>query len=320
MQPSVQSQVICSQGQPASDERLPSLRLAARLVLAVLAIAPLSTALQDAPATPTAEQADALFEAQQWEQAAKAYEAVTSSEPENGAAWFRLGYSLHLLGEIERALPAHQKAVEYAPVPGARPAALYNVACAQARLGRIEEAFASLDAALAAGFADTDLLQSDPDLDALRDDPRLESLAQRASHHELDFWLGEWDVVGPKGGRLGSNRIEKVVHGHLILEHWTSANGKTGKSANYFDPVQRVWKQAWVGAGGDVIEMSGRFREGAMRLEGHQLKSDGTIERHRTTLTPLPDGRVHQFIEQSTDDGQTWYVWFEGYYVPRTGS
>jgi len=290
------------------------------VVFAVGAFATLAGAQQQGPDAPTAEQANALFESQQWEQAAGAYEAITRREPENGAAWFRLGYALHLLGEIERALPAHQKAAEFAPVPAARAASLYNVACAQARLGRIDEAFASLGEAIDAGFADTALLQSDPDLQALADDPRLASLAERTAQAELDFWVGEWDVVDAQGTRLGENRIEKVVHGHLILEHWTSAAGKSGKSANYFDPVSRVWKQAWVGAGGDVIEMSGRFRDGAMRFEGRQLKTDGTIELHRTTLTPLPDGRVQQHIEQSQDDGATWSVWFEGLYVPRSGS
>ena len=34
----------------------------------------------------------------------------------------------------------------------------------------------------------------------------------------------------------------------------------------------------------------------------------------RTTLTPLPGGRVHQLIEWSNDDGRTWQTSFEGWY------
>jgi len=29
----------------------------------------------------------------------------------------------------------------------------------------------------------------------------------------------------------------------------------------------------------------------------------------------LPDGRVRQFFEQSTDGGETWTTWFEGFYT-----
>ena len=31
--------------------------------------------------------------------------------------------------------------------------------------------------------------------------------------------------------------------------------------------------------------------------------------------TALPDGRVRQFFEISTDDGATWVTWFDGYYT-----
>jgi hypothetical protein len=30
--------------------------------------------------------------------------------------------------------------------------------------------------------------------------------------------------------------------------------------------------------------------------------------------TPLADGRVRQFFEQSDDDGTNWTPWFEGFY------
>jgi hypothetical protein len=37
----------------------------------------------------------------------------------------------------------------------------------------------------------------------------------------------------------------------------------------------------------------------------------------RTTLTPLPDGRVRQLIETSNDDGRSWETRFEGFYRRR---
>ncbi len=56
-----------------------------------------------------------------------------------------------------------------------------------------------------------------------------------------------------------------------------------------------------------------------MRFEGTWVTSDGTTSRMIMTFTPLEDGRVRQLIEQSTDGGQTYTVWFDGYYA-RSGS
>jgi hypothetical protein len=39
--------------------------------------------------------------------------------------------------------------------------------------------------------------------------------------------------------------------------------------------------------------------------------------RHRITWTPLPEGRVRQFWENSRDEGKTWSVAFDGTYVRR---
>jgi hypothetical protein len=53
-----------------------------------------------------------------------------------------------------------------------------------------------------------------------------------------------------------------------------------------------------------------------MRLVGtlHGVGSDTTLP-FRGLWTPLPDGRVRQFFEQSNDDGTTWTPWFEGFYT-----
>jgi hypothetical protein len=52
-----------------------------------------------------------------------------------------------------------------------------------------------------------------------------------------------------------------------------------------------------------------------MHFEGANVSRDGSSERFRMTFTPSPDGSVRQFIEQSRDGGETWYVWFDGRYV-----
>src|SRR2546423_9623569 len=57
-------------------------------------------------------EAGALFQAQKWGEAAKAYEAITKSDPTNARAWFQLGWSRHGLAQYDQAIDAFQKALE----------------------------------------------------------------------------------------------------------------------------------------------------------------------------------------------------------------
>jgi hypothetical protein len=58
----------------------------------------------------------------------------------------------------------------------------------------------------------------------------------------------------------------------------------------------------------------GDFPGPGIRFQGLVRRPDGTLVLDRTTLTPLPDGRVRQKIEQSADEGKTWRAW-EGLYA-----
>ena len=63
------------------------------------------------------------------------------------------------------------------------------------------------------------------------------------------------------------------------------------------------------------IDIRGGLEDGAMRLEGTVLYlQNGQRFPFRGTWTPQPDGVVRQHFEQSTDEGQTWTTWFDGYY------
>ncbi len=56
----------------------------------------------------------------------------------------------------------------------------YNAACAQALAGRADAAFASLERAVALGWANVEHLQADSDLASLHDDPRWRAVAEAA--------------------------------------------------------------------------------------------------------------------------------------------
>ncbi len=89
-----------------------------------------------------------------------------------------LGEAAVLLGENDAAIEAYKKAFQYAPGG----LVLYNLACAQARKGDLEESFQALEDAMKHGFTAAEDMARDPDLHALQtqDPVRFASLLQRA--------------------------------------------------------------------------------------------------------------------------------------------
>jgi hypothetical protein len=132
----------------------------------------------------------------------------------------------------------------------------------------------------------------------------------------FDFWVGEWDVRGPAGKLAGGNVITKSHNSCVLIEHWTSVNGGTGMSINYFDHAEEEWVQIWNSGSGSQINIRGGLTADGMLLVGiiHTVGND-TTQPFRGLWTELPDGRVRQFFEISADGGETWATWFDGYYT-----
>jgi hypothetical protein len=170
-------------------------------------------------------------------------------------------------------------------------------------------AFAALHALSGAGVPPS-LAQSTPAPPATaREGP-----CEGPRFHEFDFWVGEWTVRRPDGQVAGTNAITSEEAGCAIVEHWTSAAGGTGQSLNFYDPAADRWRQIWIGLG-LVLAMEGGLVNGAMILEGPlQYVATGRVTRLRGVWTPLPDGRVRQEFQESENGGQTWTLWFDGYY------
>jgi hypothetical protein len=134
------------------------------------------------------------------------------------------------------------------------------------------------------------------------------------AYRDFDFWAGEWIVKNVSGEQVGRNTIQPEQRGCALIERWTSAEGGTGVSLNFYDPVTRAWAQQWVSPG-TVLTMTGGLVDGEMVLEGplHYLR-DARATRLRGTWSRLPDGRVRQHFVESVDEGRTWTEWFDGYY------
>jgi hypothetical protein len=140
-----------------------------------------------------------------------------------------------------------------------------------------------------------------------------------AGFHRLDFWLGSWDVR-VDGETAGFNRIEKILDGCAVTEHWRGAGGGEGHSLFFYHPVTDTWKQVWVTrfatSPGGLKEKTlvQTLDDGSLRFQGVTPLPDGDSILDRTTLTHLAGGRVRQVIEVSRDGGDTWETTFDGLY------
>jgi hypothetical protein len=136
-------------------------------------------------------------------------------------------------------------------------------------------------------------------------------------HRQFDFWLGAWEVRDSAGALLGQNDITRVSAGCALHEDWRGAGGGVGISVNTYDAALGKWTQRWVGAGA-TLWLEGGLEDGAMVLAGTAPRTTprGPVL-DRITWTPLPDGRVRQTWDISTDQGQTWMPSFVGFYSRR---
>lgn len=136
---------------------------------------------------------------------------------------------------------------------------------------------------------------------------------------EFDFWVGEWDVFdNASGNRAGTNSIEALHAGCVLVESWTSAGGPGGTSVNYYDNVRGTWRQHWVSVNYSIEIEGGLDEDGRMVLEGelHNYRQRAAIP-FRGTWTPQPDGTVRQLFEQQDPATGEWQVWFDGRYERR---
>lgn len=138
--------------------------------------------------------------------------------------------------------------------------------------------------------------------------------ARSPEQQQFDFWLGDWDVHDGKGQRLGHNRIEALLGGTVLQEHWDDGLGSSGTSLNAYQPARKLWTQHWVDSTGGALDLEGRLEGTSMVLKGVKEGPKGRVI-DRIIWTPLPDGRVRQLWDRSMDGGLSWSLVFDGYYT-----
>jgi hypothetical protein len=144
--------------------------------------------------------------------------------------------------------------------------------------------------------------------------PPAKPCGAKPEYRQFDFWIGEWDVQAG-GKQVGTNSVQLILSDCVIFENWTGARGMTGKSFNIYNAAKGKWQQTWVDSTGNVLELYGEFKDGAMRLTGEKHGPKGGKIIDRITFFPLEGGRVRQLWESSQDEGKTWNTVFDGLYI-----
>ena len=108
----------------------------------------------------------AAVSSENWQSVAEVAATLASIDKTDGNARHWLGYSLIALGETARAREAFMQQARLGHDPEK---AAYNIACTYALTGEGDSAMKYLDKAIAGGFHNLELLESDTDLDSLRE-------------------------------------------------------------------------------------------------------------------------------------------------------
>ena len=137
-------------------------------------------------------------------------------------------------------------------------------------------------------------------------------------YRDLDFWLGDWDVVlrvrkSPDKDEWavsrGVNRISSLLGGCAVEERF-SAEGPgqpwAGRSLSRWVESEKRWRQAWVDDTGSYIALTGGMQGKDMVLTGEPFVRDGKPVQMRMVFTDIAASSLSWRWERTVDAGATW--------------
>jgi hypothetical protein len=140
----------------------------------------------------------------------------------------------------------------------------------------------------------------------------------RGAHRQLDFWVGDWDVVvkarpkpdAPWVEQRGRNRVTRVLDGCGIEESFSATGGASGdwagKSLSRFVDAEGKWRQTWIDDGGGYMPFVGEKRGGDVVLVGEPKTALGVTTVMRMVFTNITEDSFLWRWEASKDGGSAW--------------
>ena len=138
----------------------------------------------------------------------------------------------------------------------------------------------------------------------------------QADSTAYDFWVGEWEAswYGPDSTLVtGSNRIEKILDGKVIQEHFESpSQGFKGTSISVFNPNAKTWHQAWADSSGGYIDMIGDEVDGNPVFRTVREGPNGGF--YRMVFSEIRPESFTWTWEGTKDEGKTWTTAWQIFY------
>jgi hypothetical protein len=78
-------------------------------------------------------------------------------------------------------------------------------------------------------------------------------------YRQLDFKIGEFKVTGIGGEPAGESKVESVLGGCLLVEHWRGAISGYGRAHMFFDKSDQLWRLVYVTDDGATMYLSGKY-------------------------------------------------------------
>lgn len=137
--------------------------------------------------------------------------------------------------------------------------------------------------------------------------------------HQLDFWLGEWELTWPAeqwGGKQGekgqgTNHITKILGECIVQENFNFPEGKfSGQSVSVYNTRKGHWQQTWVDNQGAYLLFTGQFKDGKMELRTEPFERNGKTMISRMVFKNIKTNSLDWDWQHSTDGGESWNdVW-----------
>jgi ketosteroid isomerase-like protein len=139
--------------------------------------------------------------------------------------------------------------------------------------------------------------------------------------HQLDFWVGDWDVFDADNAatQVARVRVDRVLGECVLREDYQDTSGHKGQSFSIYDASRKVWHQSWVTNRGQLLLLEGGVQAGDMVLSAVEHLADGKEKQIRGTWKAVAGG-VRETAVTSTDGGKTWAPWFDLMFRPHTAS
>jgi len=123
--------------------------------------------------------------------------------------------------------------------------------------------------------------------------------------HQLDFWLGDFDVTMHQRGGVARSHNVAIFNDRVIEENFFYPDGHVGLSWSVYVAKQDQWRQIWVDSRGSFLQfVGGQDDEGQMKLTLDVPA--GTPKVQKMVFSNITEEGHEWRYYSSTDGGEHW--------------